>query len=175
MRVFHSCDVSFFIIILVQQSWCPPGWFRLKNRCVFMNKNPPFYYDDDQGVNMWRSARKKCNEQGADLMIARDLEDINGLFFMYYTVGSLYRRQLFLGSREGYNMRWKWLNAGGVVDSALWGPGEPDIQYGRCGVIENFEKRWFNRGCGWWLSAKACKYRRRAYICETLPGEFVRF
>ncbi|XP_020625512.1 C-type mannose receptor 2-like isoform X2 [Orbicella faveolata] len=153
----------------LQQSWCPPGWSHLKNSCVFIKTSPSYYYYyREYGVSSWTSARKACNAKGADLMVVRDLEDLNGLLSMYYTTGEFRRRPLFLGSRENFNLRWQWPQ-GGVVDAALWGPGEPNTaQYGRCGVIENFERRMFNRGCGWWLAARVCS-KTRPYICEARP------
>lgn len=160
-------------LVIVQQSWCPPGWFHLKSTCAFI-KTSPSYYDRflEDGVSSWTSARKSCNEKGADLMVVRDMEDLNGLLSMYYTTGEFRRRPLFLASRESFNLRWEWRH-GGVVDPALWGPGEPNTaQYGRCGVIENFERRMFDRGCGWWLAVRACS-NTRPYICEARPGEFV--
>lgn len=157
--------------MIVQQSWCPPGWFHLKNSCVFIKTTPSSYNYRKDGVSGWTNALKECNEKGADLMVVQDLEDLNGLLSMYYTAGGFYRRPLFLGSREDFNLRWNWRH-GGVVDPALWGPGEPNTaQFGRCGVIENFERRLFDRGCGWWLAARGCKYKR-AYICEARPGEY---
>lgn len=136
-----------------------------------MNKSPARSYDNDDGINRWRNARKKCYEKGADLMMVRDVTDLNGLLSMYYMAGGFYRRPLFLGSREYFNTRWKWLD-GGEVNPDLWGHGEPNIREGRCGVIENFEKRWINKGCGWWLAARVCQRARRAYICETSSGQF---
>lgn len=159
--------------MIVQQSWCPTGWFHLKNSCVFLKTTPSCYYNyRENGVSSWTSALKACNEKGANLMIVRDLEDLNGLLSMYFTAGDFRRRPLFLGSRENFNLRWEWRH-GGVVDPALWGPGEPNTaKYGRCGVIENFERRFFDRGCGWWLAASSCR-KTRAYICETRPSEFL--
>ena len=169
-----SIDFSAFVfLILVQQDSCPPGWFHLKNNCVFINWTPISYVENHFGADRWKSAFERCNEKGADLMMVRDLKDLNGLLSMYHTTGEFYRRTLFLGSREYFNLRWKWLN-GGMVDPSLWGTGEPNTEYGRCGAIENFEKRLSNRGCGWWLTAHRCKFRR-AYVCETRPGEFVTF
>lgn len=158
----------------MQQGRCPPGWFHLKNNCVFLNPIPSTFDNSHYGVNRWKTAFKRCNEKGADLMMVRDLKDLNGLLSIYNALGDFYRRNIFLGSRENFNLRWKWVN-GDVVDPALWGTGEPNSKYGRCGAIENFEKKWFNRGCGWWLAAKRCKFLRKAYICETGTGEFVRF
>lgn len=162
-----------FSLVIVQQSWCPTGWFHLKNSCVFIKTTPSFYYTyRENGVSSWTSALKACNEKGANLMIVRDLEDLNGLLSMYFNAGDFRRRPLFLGSRENFNLRWQWRH-GGVVDPALWGPGEPNTaKYGRCGVIENFERRIFDRGCGWWLAATSCR-KMGAYICETRPSEFL--
>lgn len=158
----------------MQQGRCPSGWFHLKDKCVFINPIPSTFDDHHYGVNRWKTALKRCNEQGADLMMVRDLKDLNGLLSMYFTTGVFFRRPLFLGSRENFNLRWKWLN-GAVVDPALWGTNEPNTEYGRCGAVENFERRWFNRGCGWWLASKGCKFRRGAYICETRPSECERY
>ncbi|PFX12595.1 Secretory phospholipase A2 receptor [Stylophora pistillata] len=151
----------------VQQSWCPSGWYRLKSSCVFIGKNPArLDLNDEDGVTPWRKAREKCNEKGADLMIVRDKADLKGLLSMYYETGVILRRPLFLGSREDFNPRWKWLDET-EVDPALWGNGEPKIVHRRCGVVENFGKRLFDRGCGWWLATKPCDKIRRAFICES--------
>lgn len=132
-----------------------------------MEKDPArLDYDDEVGVTFWRKAREKCNEKGADLMIVRDKADLNGLLSMYYQARVSIRRPLFLGSREYFNPHWKWLD-GTEVNPALWGNGEPKTIHGRCGVIEDFRKRWFDRGCGWWLAARPCNKIRRAYICES--------
>ena len=134
---------------------------------MYVSPIPSQYHDKD--VDEWNNARKSCNEKGADLMITRDKESLSALFKAHKTYGLLIRRPLFLGSRENFNMRWKWLN-GNVVGPDLWGPGEPGTESGRCGVIENFEKRWL-QGCGWWLAARRCERFKRAYICETAPGK----
>ena len=165
-RTFVASLIS-IVLILVQKGWCPSGWFRLKSSCVFMEKDPArLEYDDEVGVTFWRKAREKCNEKGADLMIVRDKADLNGLLSMYYQSKVSIRRPLFLGSREYFNPHWKWLD-GTEVNPALWGNGEPKTIHGRCGVIEDFRKRWFDRGCGWWLAARPCHKIRRAYICES--------
>ena len=161
-----------FIFFLVPQSWCPPGWYRIRSSCVCISPIPS-HYDNNDGGDKWNSAQKSCNEKGADLMIPRDQESLNALFIAHTAYGFQTRRPLFLGSRENFNIRWKWFN-GDVVAPDLWGQGEPGTDGARCGVIENFEKRWV-KGCGWWLATRSCERFKRAYICETAPGKHRRF
>lgn len=56
------------------------------------------YYDCffEDGVSSWMSVCKVCNEKGVDLMVVRDMEDLNGLLFMYYIMGEFCCRFLFL-------------------------------------------------------------------------------
>ena len=127
------------------------------------------------GKGILNNARRKCFEAGADLAVTRNQSTLKGMWSIYnydahsWNVPEAYLRPLLIGAHDSLHVDWKWSD-GSRVSSAVWGPGEPNTKFGKCGVMANLAKNVFTTAwCGWWLAATNC-YWLRGFICETLPG-----
>ena len=119
------------------------------------------------------AAREKCFEAGADLAVPRNQSILKRLWSIYqansWNMPEIHLRPLLLGAHDSLHVDWKWSD-GSRVNSAVWGPGEPNTKFGKCGVMANLAKNYFKTTwCGWWLTAGSCDWLR-GFICETSPG-----
>ncbi len=148
-----------------------PEWYYIDKLCFRLF--PFLAIGDDMSKGILNTARKKCLKAGADLAEPRDQSVLKTLWSVYqdhsWNMNEVYLRPLLLGAHDSLHLDWKWSD-GSRVNSAVWGPREPNTEFGKCGVIANLAKNLFTTAwCGWWLAATKCDWLR-GFICESEPG-----
>ncbi|XP_078377085.1 uncharacterized protein LOC144660350 [Oculina patagonica] len=154
----------------VSQASCLPGWYYIDKLCFRLY--PFLAIANDMSKGILNTARKKCLKAGADLAGPRDQSVLKRLWSVYqdhsWNTNEVYLRPLLLGAHDSLHLDWKWSD-GSRVNSDVWGPGEPNTEFGKCGIMANLAKNLFTTAwCGWWLAATNCDWLR-GFICESSP------
>ena len=135
-----------------------PGWYQIDNSCFKFDYGNVYMDQENSTLN---TARKKCFETGSNLAIPRTQSLLTSL----WNISAARQGPHLLGAYDSFRLDLKWSN-GGRVNSAVWGPREPNPNLGRCAVMGNyFTPDW----CDWWLATTSC-YGLTGFICETSPG-----
>lgn len=174
MTYLTYIDTVIIAFFSVSQGSCLSGWYEVDKFCF---RFVQFLVNDITGKQILNTARKKCLETGADLAVPRTqyllTRIVSASQVQSWNISEVYQRPLLLGANDSLHVDWKWSD-GSRVNSAVWGPGEPNTKFGKCGVMANlagnvsYSRAWTTVG-GWWLAATYCD-QRKGFICETLPG-----
>ena len=168
--VLYNDIVGIVFFLVVSQGSCLSGWYHIEKFCF---RFVPFHGNERLSERMLNTAREKCLKTGADLAAPHTHSIFKRLWTVSQGQSWTHQRFLLLGAHDSLHVDWKWSD-GSPVNSAVWGPGEPNTTYGKCGGIADLSRdastfRSWSAVCGWWLATTRCD-QLNGFICETLPG-----